>query len=389
MKLKVILFLLVLTTSGFVYAANSSIQLPFYSEDLSLNFNPEMILNTKIPVEEGAMVAYYQDMEQVDYQTLLDDLQQKKQHLELNDWLYYELLRKVIAKIYKNHPSVNQELTTWFLLSKAGYDTRLTYRKKKTYVYVYTQDEVFEVPLIKEGDRTYVNLTSIHNKNAVQEALYMLNFVPNPEGGSLSFYLKNLPKLSPQMKTRELKFFFDKATYQMKVKFDQTVIDLMSQYPFFAEKEYLEVPLSPTVARSLLPQLRDLIKDKTEKEALEFLVAFTRSSFKYKEDKEYFGVSKPMIADEVFYYPFSDCEDRSALFYSLVKELLQLPMVIVAFEDHLTIAVAIPQFEGKSIRFKGNDYYICDPTGPINSTVVGEFPSGYKNKPFEIIGFYQ
>ena len=36
----------------------------------------------------------------------------------------------------------------------------------------------------------------------------------------------------------------------------------------------------------------------------ELLAAFTRSSFAYKEDKEYFGYSKPMVAEEVFLYPF-------------------------------------------------------------------------------------
>lgn len=388
MKLKVILFVFTFTAWG-IGLANNQIALSFYSENINLSFNPEMILGTKISVEESKMVAFYQEMEQVDYQTFLNNLEEKRETLALNDWLYYSLLRQAIDQIYARKSPLHRELVSWFLLSKAGYDTRLTYRKKNAFVYVYTSDEVFEVPLIKEDDRTYVNLTSILSKNNIQEALYMLNYIPNPEGKALSFYLKELPKLQPQMKSRDLKFYFDKATYQMKVKFDQTIIDLMSEYPFFAEKEYLEVPLSSTVAHSLLPQLKDLIKGKTEKEALEFLVAFTRSSFRYKEDKEYFGVSKPMIADEVFYYPFSDCEDRSALFYSLVKELLQLPMVIVAFEDHLTIGVAIPKFEGDSIRFKGNDYYICDPTGPINSKVVGEFPSGYHNKPFEIIGFYQ
>ena len=357
--------------------------------ELDLSYNPEMILKTRVNLEEENMVAYYKAMEQLDYQTLLTDLEATKAKLALNDWLYFQLIQKVVKKLYPKVAPLNKELTCWFLLSKSGFDTRLTYRKKNAYVYVYTKDEVFEVPLIKEGKRTYVNLSSITSKDAVQEALYMLNFVPNPKGKALSFSLKQLPNLAPHIKTRELAFNFHKATYQMRVKFDQTIIDLMRQYPFFAEKDYLEVPLSKTVAHSLLPQLKDLIKGKTEKEALEFLVAFTRSSFKYKEDKEYFGVSKPMIADEVFYYPFSDCEDRSALFYVLVKELLQLPMVIVAFEDHLTIAVAIPQFKGESIRFQGNDYYICDPTGPINSTVVGEFPSGYQNKPFEIIGFYQ
>ena len=93
-----------------------------------------------------------------------------------------------------------------------------------------------------------------------------------------------------------------------------------------------------------------------------------------------------MIADEVFHYPYSDCEDRSALFFCLVKEIIDLPMIIVAFTDHLTIAVALEEEIGDAIRYEGKNYYICDPTGPVNSTDIGAFPSGYRNAKFKIIG---
>jgi hypothetical protein len=119
------------------------------------------------------------------------------------------------------------------------------------------------------------------------------------------------------------------------------------------------------------------------------LVSFTRSSFQYREDKDYFGYSKPMIADEVFHYPFSDCEDRSALFFRLVKETVDLPMIIVAFPDHLTIGVALDEEIGEPISYRGRNYYICDPTGPVNSTDIGVFPNGYRNSDFEIIGNYK
>ena len=82
-----------------------------------------------------------------------------------------------------------------------------------------------------------------------------------------------------------------------------------------------------------------------------------------------------MIADEVFFYPYSDCEDRSALFYALVRELLDLPMIVVAFPDHLTVAVSLEEeLPGAVISYQGRRYYICDPTGPVNSSEIGIFP---------------
>jgi len=92
-----------------------------------------------------------------------------------------------------------------------------------------------------------------------------------------------------------------------------------------------------------------------------------------------------MIGDELFHYPYSDCEDRSALFYYLVDELLHLPMIVVAYEDHLTIAVATTKSIGKPIYFENKNYFICDPTGPNNSEEIGHAPIGYRNKAFEIL----
>ena len=95
-----------------------------------------------------------------------------------------------------------------------------------------------------------------------------------------------------------------------------------------------------------------------------------------------------MVAEEVFLHPYSDCEDRSALFYHLVKSLLDLPMVVIAYSDHITVGVAIPDFEGEYIKYQGKKFFICDPTGPEGSLELGRFPKGYKYKKYKVIHAY-
>lgn len=365
------------------------VNIQFYSESLSVSYSPTILSEFYVANDELSIINYYHHLETLDFQTLLDDLDQLKERLKLNDWLYFELLQHAVNTIYKKESSFKQALVTWFLLSKEGFDSRVAYQKEHAYVYVYTTDDLYEVPMIRAADRTFVNLTAIYNQKRFRQALQLVGFPKKINNKSFSFSLDQFPQLKPHKKNKQIKFYHDKTTYSMKVKIDQTVIAFMQRYPVFNEKKYMDIPLSSTLASSLLPKLNHMLKGKNTKEALQLLVAFTRSSFQYKEDESQFGIAKPMIAEEVFYYPYSDCEDRSALFYVLVKELLDLPMVIIAFEDHLTIGVAIPQFQGDSIRFNGNDYYICDPTGPINNAIVGVFPQEYIDKPFEIIGFYQ
>jgi hypothetical protein len=122
---------------------------------------------------------------------------------------------------------------------------------------------------------------------------------------------------------------------------------------------------------------------------LEVLVSLTRSGFRYQEDTKYFGRSKPMVPEELFSYPYSDCEDRSALFYALVRELIDLPMVVIAYDDHLSVAVAADRVEGDNFSFQGRRYVFCDPTGPANSSVIGRIPPGYEKAKFQIIGQYK
>ncbi len=374
-----------------VFATKTEINLVFYAENLSIKYNTDLLAISCSHIDEKSIVRFYRFLETKDYQTLLSDLLQKKQQLQLNDWLFYQLMRQSIAEIFYKKSRAEQELLAWFLLSQAGFDTRLTYLAQRVHVYVYSTDEIFEVPMIEDKNRTYVNLSnSPPNTPGKQEALYLLNFLAQPTGKAFSFYLKTLPKLTTNNSETSLQFIYGNTPIRMDIAYDKTVIAVMEHYPLIAEEEYLNIPMSETLKNSLLPQFRELLKEKTLQQSLELLLAFTRSSFEYKEDKEYFGKSKPMIADELFFYPFSDCEDRTVLFFILVKELLDLPMIIVAFPDHLTVAVALEEeLPGAVLQYNGKRYYICDPTGPVNSSEIGVFPKSYENSEFEIIIHYK
>jgi hypothetical protein len=382
------LFCLFLTSST-ASSQLASVDISFFSERLSIDYNKDILVDLPRLPKEKDMITFYKTLEQREFDILLQNLLALKQQFGLNDWLFYDLMKRTVSAIIGSPQSAKTELTCWFLLSKAGFDTRLTYLQDQQFVYVFTQDEIFEVPMIKENGRNYANLSSIHRKEQSNKALYMLNFIPNEKGKAFGFYLQKLPTLKSDTETKHFSFKYQDKIYEMDVEVDKTSADIMRRYPFIDEEQYLQVPLSEVIASSLLPQLKNWTVGLSKIETLELLVAFTRSSFQYKEDKAYFGRSKPMIADEVFHYPFSDCEDRSALFFCLVKEILDLPMIIVAFPDHLTIGVSLEEEIGDAIQYQGKNYYICDPTGPINSTTIGEFPSGYRQAKFEIIGKYK
>ncbi|MCB0550586.1 MAG: hypothetical protein KDD19_23655 [Phaeodactylibacter sp.] len=365
------------------------LMIPFYSESLRITYSPSFLSPGKPAINDRALSQHFHALSKTDFAPLLRSLNQSKKLFQLNDWLYFRLMRKALGQLYAGRSNVEIELACWFLLSQAGYDTRLAYLEEEAFVYVYTQDAVFEAPVIEDNGRQYVNLTNIRAGAGKQRALYLLNFNPNINGNAFSFRLDKLPLLRPSETTLKVRFLYQNQWHELEAKADRTIRDYMAEYPLIDESQYLDVPLSTTLFESLMPQLQQLVKGKSEWEIAEILAAFTRSAFAYKEDKEYFGYSKPMVAEEVFLYPYSDCEDRSALFVRLANELLRLPMIVMAYPDHLTVGVALPQTKAGFIRYKSTAYYICDPTGPVNSPVVGEVPEGYEKAAFEVIKEYK
>jgi len=360
--------------------------IPFYSEELSIPYHPDIKQDFSSTLEESAIVNFYEALEDTEYEGMINAIKRYQSKLELNDWLVYELTQKIIGEIYLKSSRKEKVLANWFLLSKLGYDTRLAFLKNEVFIYVRSADDIYETPLIQDGGNKFVGLTEMqHKRTSSNKAVYLLNFLARPNGRNFTFSLKDLPRLKVDKIQKKFQFNWEGTGYEIAVQCDKTLVDVMKKYPVIGETDYVKTPFSNTLKASLLPQIRTIIAGKSIKQTLEILTTFTRSAFNYREDESYFGRSKPMIREEVFFYPYSDCEDRSALFYGLVDELLGLPMIIVAFPDHLTIAVALEEPIGPSIRYKGKKYYICDPTGPSNSSEIGRVPKGYEKQSFEIL----
>lgn len=383
------LFLFLCFFSGKAQESLKDIIVPFYTEKIKLTYSPELIDFKDPVISEKGLVQFFKSLAGKNYSPLLKSLRQSKSVLLLNDWFYYQLMSNTTEQLLQGESSYTKELFCWFLLSQSGFDTRLAYFDQEVYLYVYTNDDIFEAPIINDADKQFVNLSRVFDTSSFQKALYLLNFSPNPDGQAFSFAITDLPALKPRIRDKSLEFPYRQQIHKMNLQVDESIKDYMHNYPLIAESQYFDAPVSKTLTASLLPQLRKMLLGKNDWESLEIIASLTRSAFNYQEDRQCFGRSKPMIPDEVFLYPYSDCEDRSALFYYLVKELLNLPMIVLAYPDHLTVAVALPQTREGAIFYQGKAYYVCDPTGPVNSSEIGYIPKDYEDQAYEIIKKYK
>ena len=363
---------------------------PFYSEHIELQYDPSMVIDEPAHIDNLVLRRLYRQLQSRNSELLYTNLIREKERLGLNDYLFFKLAKHSIDRIYRGRSQRAQTMVLFYLLNRAGFDVRLTFRDQRLYLNVHSEDELFEVPIIKDGGRSYANISCLDGTCLGRRSLFISDLHPNKgQGRPFRFTLKGWPRLRAQPVEKVIDFTYRGSQQQLAVQFDQTIVDIMSDYPFLEEYCYLDTPLSPTLAGSMLPQLRRWMRALNERQQLELLVSLTRSGFRYQEDTKYFGRSKPMVPEEVFSYPFSDCEDRSALFFALVRDLIDLPMVVLAYEDHLSVAVASDAVSGEGFTYQGRRYVFCDPTGPANSSVIGHAPPGYEQEKFRIIGRYK
>jgi hypothetical protein len=127
----------------------------------------------------------------------------------------------------------------------------------------------------------------------------------------------------------------------------------------------------------------------SQRQGVDYLMRFTRYAFLYENDEENFGKEKRLSPEETLFSKYSDCDDRAGLFFYLVKEIYNLPMIAVLYPTHVNIAVQFSKPIGKPIFYKGKKYTICEPTPQLNDLRIGQVSAKLKNTPYQIVYQYE
>ena len=126
-----------------------------------------------------------------------------------------------------------------------------------------------------------------------------------------------------------------------------------------------------------------------QKKGIDYLMKFTRYAFLYQNDEENFGKEKRLSPEETLFSNYSDCDDRVALFFYLVKEIYNVPMIALLYPTHITMAVQFDKPVGDPIVYNGKIYNICEPTPQKEELSLGKMSSAMKMLKYQIVYSYQ
>lgn len=340
-----------------------------------------------VPIREinpEGISSWWEAMSKKEYEQALSMLKAQQKALALNDWGLARLTHAYASKTYpQSEPS--QNALTWFLLSKLGFEARVGYNDNVLYLLMPANNRLFGITYYTfDGEKYYI--IDFDKPSGINAQLYTYQGEYPGTPLKMDLYVDRYPNFKADKDQRDITFAYKGKQYNVIAEFDRSYSDFAAYYPQTELPVYFTAPASELLKKSVVNQLKTHLETIPADEHLDFLLRFIQLGFEYKTDHDQFGYEKFFFVDEIFYYPYSDCEDRSVLFAWLVKELLGKEVVGLKYPGHLATAVEIDRpMKGDQFMYKNKRFIVCDPTY-INAN-AGMTMSRFSNEQPKIVEF--
>ena len=330
----------------------------------------------------------YKQFSAIKYKNLLYDCLKIRKVKNLCDWAYYKMLQALTETIFGKGTNEATFLHGW-LLEQSGYEIRFAKDNQDRHLHILckTNVDVMGYKNYKtDGDNRYY----IFEQNIQTDDLV---FCPYAYGGEkeMSLMISVLPELETNLQD-ECIVYDSKRQIRIPLRINKNLTDFFKDYPIPIMKKnltdiywkplwiyYANAPTSKEISDQVYKLLKKELKGDPIKDVntiLGWVCPYDMTEAKnipaegkigipYIHDNENIGHDQPFFPDETLKGPGGDCEDHAILFARLVRDLLNLDVVLLWYEEHLAAGVHIDtDIKGKKVNNEedGKLYYVCDPS---------------------------
>jgi hypothetical protein len=351
-----------------------SAKFDFFGEQINIAYNKNFKQDFRRRISNKSIASYWQQLATQPYKKIVIQLSETAKNLQLNAWgtalLFDQFARELQGSNQRNQSS--RQLTSWFLLVKAGFNARIAYNEQ-VFLLMPSQQQLFSTTYFTLGNQRYYSV-SLNEKEMKPGKVFTYGGKHINGQRNLDFSEPNKFIANKHQEKRNFSFSYNGEKFDISVSFPKDMVNYFKTFPQLELKNYFTAGMPQETAYSLLTQLKPIIESQTETEAVNRLLRFVQTAFKYKTDEDQFRQENYLFPLETLYYPYSDCEDRAALFAWLAQSLLTLDVVIVDFPGHIATAVEFSSpVKGDSWELNGKRYTIADPTY-VNANVGMTMP---------------
>ncbi len=332
-----------------------SISSDFYGQEYQIGFPTSFVVEKEVVFERSFVSDFWVEMSKRPYQKLMNDLLLVKDQLNIPGYGFY-----LLSQDFAEQLNVSEDLKpfyVWFLMLKAGYDTRIGFSKNNPVIILASDVRIYGKNYFTEGDKHYYIFgehdDSVNSYGEVYgKELSGIDFLINEP---LDFPLKPVQK--------QYKFSHDNEEFQWSIYYNQNVFELLENFPQTEISTYLNARGSFLLERSLGKLLKDQLQGKSESEQVAFLMSFVQKAFDYETDQLQFGREKVMYPEQIIHYSKSDCDDRTVMLSYLLRTFTDVKSIALLFPQHIALAVKLPMPTfGETVDYMGNRFTFCDPT---------------------------
>lgn len=350
---------------------NTLFSVSFYGQMLRVGFSEKTHKFKLANIREEEIGKRWRTMSDGRMEGVINDFLQNRERFKMNDYIYVLSVTSVCDAYFGKECRNESVLMQAFILTQTGYDVKVARKNSALVLLLNIAEKVYRTTYLTMGDKKYY----VVNDRGEDGVYYTYNDDFSSKSQPCSMQILEPFKVAVGKLSVERLFVAERyPDLAVNIAVDEELMRLYDNYPILDWELYANAPMSVRVAEKLFPLLESKIQNRTEEEAVDIILNFVQTAFKYKTDDEQFGYERPFFVDELFYYEYSDCEDRAILFSYLVRELLNLKVALLYYPNHLATAVKFPRgIEGDYIDIKGERYIICDPTY-INARIGEAMP---------------
>lgn len=336
------------------------------------SFHPKGITETDVG-------AFWRELSRYDYGLVLAECTKCVEQYGYNDWAVLEWVQSLSAEIYPGNTNSEQTIFAVFLLNQMGLMTKLARADDRLVSLFSSMQPVFARKFVTID--SYPFYLAGNDFPASEVFTYRASFMKPSRPLDLCMYVPPTLGTPNSFTTVQKHSSLFNASFDLPI--NQALMRFYGHYPQTSAQVYALARPETRFSSALVNGIGNRVQGLPEVEAVNKLLAFVQTEFRYMTDVAQFGYEKPFFCEENFVYEYNDCEDRAVLFAYLVKTLTGCDVVLLEYPDHLAAAVQMDaDTKGDHIRIKENNYYVCDPSY-IGAT-VGMTIAKYKKQAVKV-----
>ncbi len=333
---------------------------PYRGMELTVNDMPVKLRGRLSSTADFA--EQWRELKAAKAENLVKGFEELAERHNLNDYLVYDVLKAYVQARYPDVHPTSQLSLVHFVLLHMGCDVRIALDEGGTPLILipFNQKVYARNYLTLNGKQYYVFPLDSDDLSNTPKGFITTCILPTDRdlGRNVDLIINDL-RLPEKTKTFDL----SQGKLHITGSFNENIMPILYKYPQMATEDFATSVVSPAVRADIIKQLKSQLEGKNQLDAINALLRFTQSAFRYATDDEFHGFEKPYFFEEMLYYPKCDCEDRSIFYTYLLWNVLGVENHLINYPGHESASVRLSSpIGGDHYVHDGKMFFISDPT---------------------------